>query len=434
MPLNHATHVGYVLKMYPRFSETFILNEILAHEAAGLPVTIFSLRPPSDGRFHEALARVRAPVVYLPSDRLKAVDLWATLAEANRAQPGLWSELEAALTEEVSDVFQAVKLAQEIRSRGITHLHAHFGSVATTVARLAGRLSGCPYSFTAHAKDIFHDSVRFDDMQRKLAEAAAVITVSDFNLSFLRQTYGPAAHRVRRIFNGLELDYFPYQAPLNRPPRIAAVGRLVEKKGFAYLIEACARLAANGRRFEAEIIGQGPLEAELRAQIERLGLTHCVKLLGPRPQGQVRHHVQQAAVFAAPCIIGEDGNRDGLPTVLLEAMALGTPCVATDVTGIPEVLHDGQTGLMVQQNDPDSLAEALARLLDEADLRVRLAEAARQLVAAEFDIHRNAAHLREYFAPAGAAIEARNGFGLTPNGQKDIIAESRVHPLAGRLV
>lgn len=398
-------HVGYVLKMYPRFSETFILNEILAHEAAGLPVTIFSLRPPNDGRFHEALARVQAPVVYLPSDRLKAVDLWATLAQANHTQSDLWSDLGNMLNEDVRDVHQAVLLAQEIRRRGITHLHAHFGSVATSVARLAGRLSGQPYSFTAHAKDIFHESVQFDDMQRKLADAAAVVTVSDYNLEYLRQTYGPAANQVRRIFNGLELEHFPYHSPLNRAPRIVAVGRLVEKKGFNYLIDACARLVEQGRRFKAEIIGKGPLEAELQAQIEQRGLTNHVKLLGPRPQGEVRQHIQAGAVFAAPCIIGEDGNRDGLPTVLLEAMALGTPCVSTDVTGIPEVLHDGETGLLVSQNDSISLANALGRLLDDADLRVWLAEAARQLVAAEFDIHGNAAQIRQLFEPTDTVLQ-----------------------------
>ncbi len=397
MSPTNTGRIGYVLKMYPRFSETFILNEILAHEAAGLDLEIFSLRLPNDGRFHEALARVRAPVTYVPHERLKVTELWQFLDQASQEFPGLWQALEETLTEDISDVYQAVLLAREANLRGITHLHAHFGSVATTVTRLAAHFVPLPYSFTAHAKDIFHESVQPADLRRKLNDAAAVVTVSQYNLTYLRQTYGQAANRVHCIYNGLDLDQFPYHSPLNRPPKIVAVGRLVEKKGFTYLIDACKLLADQGREFQAEIVGTGLLEADLRDQIDQLGLADYVKLIGPRPQGEVKQYVQQAAVFAAPCVVAQDGNRDGLPTVLLEAMALGTPCVSTDVTGIPEVLHPDVTGLSVPQRDPAALADALARLLDDGTLRVQLATAARRLIEAEFNIHRNAAHIREIF-------------------------------------
>lgn len=397
--------VGYVLKMYPRFSETFILNEILAHEAAGLELHIFSLRPATEGRFHEALARVRSPVTYLPGSSPKSSQLWADFVQASQLLPDFWTTLGSARLEAIGDVYQAILLAREVASRGITHLHAHFGTVATTVARLAARFAGIPYSFTAHAKDIFHNDVQPADLERKLSQAAAVVTVSDYNLQYLRQTYGQAAARTRRIYNGLDLERFTFCAPTARPQRIVAVGRLVEKKGFGVLIDACARLAASRRRFHTEIIGTGPLEEDLRHQISQLGLESRVSLIGPRPQRVVRQHVQQAAVFAAPCVVGQDGNRDGLPTVLLEAMALGTPCVATDVTGIPEVVRPGSTGLQVPQGDAGALAEALGRLLDDSALRVQLATAARQLIEAEFDIRQNAARLRQIFAtsppPAG---------------------------------
>lgn len=399
MPLE-SMRVGYVLKMYPRFSETFIVNEVLAHEAAGLDLEILSLRFPTDGRFHEALARVRAPVTYLPNGSLKAVDFWVEIREASEELPGFWSALADARGEDVRDVHQAVLLARAARAHGITHLHAHFGSVATTVARLASRFAGLSYSFTAHAKDIFHESVRPDDLRRKLRDAAAVITVSDYNLRYLRKTYGLAAARVQRVYNGLDLQQFTYVSPADRPVQIVAVGRLVEKKGFADLIDACAILARCGHDFRCEIIGAGPLEANLRTQIQQLGLQGRVALFGPQPQGEVMRHVQNAAVCAAPCVVGTDGNRDGLPTVLLEAMALGTPCVSTDVTGIPEILRDGQTGLMVPQHDPAALATALERLLDDPPLRVQLATRARRLIEANFDIHRNATRIREILAAA----------------------------------
>ena len=406
MSLQRPIRVGYVLKMYPRFSETFIVNEILAHEAAGLDLEIFSLRPPADGRLQHSSRRARHPGTTRPASRLTSHCFGAALSEAATELPGLWPAAEeAANTEDVDDVYQAVLLAQAVHAHSITHLHAHFGSVATSVARLASRFAGVSYTFTAHAKDIFHESVRPDDLHRKLRDAAAVITVSDYNLRYLRKTCGLAAARVKRVYNGLHLQQFTYASPTDRPARIVAVGRLVEKKGFADLVDACALLARQGRDFRCEIIGGGALEADLRDHIERLGLWGRVRLLGPRPQREVIRHVQNAAVFAAPCVVGADGNRDGLPTVLLEAMALGTPCVSTDVTGIPEVLRHCETGLMVRQHDPAGLASALERLLDDGALRVRLAEQARHLIEAEFDIRRNAARIRAIFAEAGPASE-----------------------------
>ena len=403
--------VGYVVKRYPRYSETFIVNEILAHEAAGLEIEIFSLLPPEDGHFQDVISRVRAPVTYLSAKGLKVQDFWSALEEGGKVFPNSWNSLEVARGEDVHRVYQAIVLAREARLRSISHLHAHFATAATSVARLAASFAGVPYALTAHAKDVFHESVRPEDLRRKLGDAAAAVTVSDYNLEYLRRTYGPAAARTRRIYNGLDLERFPYEPPRERPPRIVAIGRLVEKKGFVDLVEACARLAAGGRRFTCQIVGMGPQEAELRARIERRGLGDRVELLGPRPQSELVRHVRDAAVVAAPCVIGIDGNRDGLPTVLLEAMALGTPCVSTDVTGIPEVLRDGETGLMVPQRDPAALAAAVRRLLEEPTLRVRLASRARRLIEAEFDVHRNAALLREAFRTAdevhvGAAQKA----------------------------
>ena len=399
--------VGYVVKRFPRYSETFVVNEILAHEDAGLPIEIFSLRPPNDTHFQDSLSAVRAPVCYLPWSGIKALDFWAAAEEAGSACPVLWSELPAAVGQDACDVYQALVLAREAAQRGVGHLHAHFATSPTSVARLAARFAGIPYSFTAHAKDIFHESVRSDDLARKLSDAAATVTVSDFNVDFLRAEYGAAARGVQRIYNGLDLDRFVWSEPRDRSPSIVAVGRLVEKKGFSDLIEACSLLAGWGRDFTCEIVGTGPLESQLASLIDRRGLAGKVFLLGPRPQNDVIARVRRASVFAAPCVVGSDGNRDGLPTALLEAMALGTACLATDVTGIPEVLRNGETGLLVRQNAPADLAVGLARLLSESELRVRLSLAARRLIEREFDVRRNAALLRPIFK--GLARESRAG-------------------------
>ncbi len=397
MTICEPARVGYVLKVYPRYSETFVVTEILAHEAAGLPIEIFSLRSPNDTHFQNAIARVRAPVTYIPAEARRMGDLWEALEAASREMPDLWSKLEIARGEEPRDIYQAVLLAQEARRRGIRHLHAHFASVATTVTRLAARFADLPYTFTAHAKDIFHESVRHADLRRKLTDANAVVTVSDYNVQHLRKTFGAAAASVQRIYNGLELEQFSYEPSSRRAPRLIAVGRLIEKKGFADLIKACALLRERYRDFRCEIIGAGPLEAELRARIEQFEAAGIVELLGPRPQSEVIRHVRSAAVFVAPCVDGSDGNRDGLPTVLLEAMALGTPCISTDVTGIPEVIRHRETGLLVAQRDPSALAAAIHELLTDRELAARLATRARQLIATEFDIHRNTAHMRDLF-------------------------------------
>jgi colanic acid/amylovoran biosynthesis glycosyltransferase len=386
------TRVGYVLKVYPRFSETFVVSEILAHERAGTPIDIFSLRAPVEGRFHEMLARVRAEVTYLPSGALRADTLWSDLAATADELPGVFAALSAVRGEAVGDVHQALLLALAVRRRGIGHLHAHFGTVATTVARMAALFAGVPYSFTAHAKDIFWDGVDRAALTTKLREASAVVTVSDYNVARLRELCRDAS--LHRVYNGLELERFPYRAPAPREPLVVAVGRLVEKKGFADLVDACGLLARRGRRFRCRIAGTGPVEDDLRRRIAAAGLEHRVELVGARSQLEVVRLVQQGAVFAAPCVVGADGNRDGLPTVLLEAMALGTPCVATPVTGIPEAIEHDVSGLLVPERDPAALASALERLLDAPGLRVRLARAARRAVEERFDVDRNTAALR----------------------------------------
>jgi colanic acid/amylovoran biosynthesis glycosyltransferase len=415
--MRNETHpaLGYVVSRYPRYSETFIVNEILDHERAGRTIEIFALRPSIDTHFQDLISQVRAPVhyVYLPGEGLTPEQLtgsllsagvfWNVIQEASVSLPDLWSALEAARGEEIREVYQAVVLARLVREKGIGHLHAHFATRPTTVARLAAHFAGIPYTFTAHANDIFNNSTRPDDVRRKLADAAVAVTVSDYNAAHLRTTFGAAAERVQRIYCGLDLARLRYESPQDRPPRIVAVGRLVEKKGFADLIAACAILARRGRAFSCQIIGTGVLTAPLRALVERLGLDQTVVLAGPRPQGEVIESIRGAAALALPCVVGADGDRDGLPTVLLEAMALGTPCISTDVTGIPEAVRDGETGLAVPQHDPTALAAAIERLLLEKALRVRLAVNARRLVEREFDIRRNASRLRAVFDEAAAA-------------------------------
>ncbi|MFP5316540.1 MAG: glycosyltransferase, partial [Actinomycetes bacterium] len=367
MQPSDTARVGYVLKIYPRFSETFIVTEILAREAAGEELEIFSLRPPVDPRFHPELARVQAPVTYLSRPQ-KLTEGWQTLSAAQQAIPGFADRFAALLPDlaecEASEVHQGVELATRVVERGITHLHAHFGSIAARTARIASALAGVPFSFTAHAKDIYHELVDRAELIRLMQDASHTVTVSDFNHRYLSALAPAAAGRLHRIYNGLELDRFPFQepSPVHAPFRIAAVGRLVEKKGFPVLIDAAGALVRAGMQVDVRIAGGGELAEELAARIGLLGLDKHVRLLGPRTQNEVIELLRWADVFAAPCIIGADGNADGLPTVLLEAMAMGVVSIGSDVTGIPEVLttaNGTSTGLLVRAGNAEDLAGAL---------------------------------------------------------------------------
>ena len=400
--------IGYVLKRYPRYSETFIVNEILAHEAAGLDIQIFSLMPPADSHFQDIIGHVKAPVRYLPYENIKGIDFWQAVEEAENAISGVLTKLKLAMGENYRDIYQALVLASAVRSTGIEHLHAHFSTSATTVARMASLFSEVPYTFTAHAKDIYHQDVNHVSLQRKIHDAAAVIAIGEYNLNYLRHMFPGDHSKIVRIYNGLDLASFPYRKPERRNKEIVAVGRLVEKKGFDILIEACALLNTrrSNHQFHCSIIGTGPLESTLRAQIEQLGLNTRVQLTGALPRIEMLRYIQEATVLAAPSVIGHDGDRDGLPTTLLEAMALGTPCISTDVAGIPEVLHDGDTGLMVSQRDSVTLANALERLLEDPELATSLAEKARSLIESKFDIHKNTAALREIFLNSALKVAA----------------------------
>ncbi len=394
-------HIGYVVKRYPRYSETFIVNEILAHEAAGCEITIYALLPPEDTHFQEIISRVRAPVHYLPYKINRASELWSVINNDVCGERMNYAAVEGAGNLTAREAVQGFTLARHIHEHGITHLHAHFATAATAVAKLAGDLTQTPYSLTAHAKDIFHQDVVDEDLAAKFQAAKFSVTVSDFNMKYLTQKLGTnATCNLFRVYNGLDLAEFPFVDYGARAPLIVAVGRLVEKKGFADLISACALLKHERIRFECQIVGTGPLQDVLQAQIQGLDLGDVVRLVGPMPRARVKELLTRAAVFAAPCVVGADGNRDGLPTVLVEAMASGTPCISTDVTAIREVIRDRETGLLIDPGDVRALHVGIADLLSHPGLCRNMALAARRLIERDFDIHRNTVELRRLFEPA----------------------------------
>ena len=400
-PHQGAPRIGYVLKVYPRFSETFIVTEILAREAQGEDLSIYALRPTTDARFHPEIARVAARVNWVGRPN-RAIDLWSQLTEGLTRQEDRerFAAIMPVLAELPGDVVaQGVELARQARRDSITHLHAHFASLAGRVAWIASALTGIPYTVTTHAKDIFHESVDPVWLRRICADAQRVIAISRYNEDYLGTVLAGTGATVSLRYNALELDRFSYRAPQPvsatraEPLRVCAVGRLVPKKGFADLVEAVRILVSSGIDIEVELAGDGDERERLTEQIERLGLADRIRLLGPLTQAEVRELLARSDVFAAPCIEAADGNIDGLPTVVLEAMACGTPVVATAVSGLPEVVHDGVTGILLPPGDPASLAVALRGIAQgEVDI-VALSRGARALIEEQFDSRAQAAVL-----------------------------------------
>ena len=398
-----AGRVGYVVKVYPRFSETFVVTEILAREEAGQDLAVFALRPTTDTRFHPEIARVRAPVHHLPKP-VKLSDSWALVAGARQVLPDFDARFAAMLPMlarlEATEVVQGVDLAVRAHTQRITRFHAHFASMAARVTYVAAGLLGVPFSVTTHAKDIFHDDVDRALLGDLLAAAEHVVAISEYNRRCLLAEFPGLGPRTVLVRNGLELNRFPYSdpGPAHSPLRVLGVGRLVEKKGFDLLVDAAARLRAGGQPVQVRIAGEGELRPALHLQIDTAGLGADITLVGPVSQAELRDLLRWADVLAAPCVVGADGNTDGLPTVLLEAMAMGVPVVAGDVTGIPEAVHNGgpgtpATGQLVPAGHLESLVEALRRVARPDFPRVEQTRAARALVEARFDARTQSALL-----------------------------------------
>lgn len=386
------TVVGYLLKTFPKVSETFILNEILGLERQGVSLEIFSLTRPAETEFQCVSAKVRAPVWYLPYGfaswalpSLKAhARLWRRDPRRYAKAVRLIADRKEGLT--LFKFLKAGYLASLLEERGIQRLHAHFANVPAAMAELVHLLTGIPFSFTAHAKDIYLSDPEI--LNRKIHHAEFVVTCTEYNRTFL-QSVSTNGTPIHRLYHGLDLDRF--QPALPDPgsadetvPLLLSVGRLREKKGFPVLLHACRLLKERGRRFRCQIVGYGPLQPELETMIHVLGLTNRVFLLGKKPHAEVLDLYRQATVFVLPCQIAGDGDRDGIPNVLLEAMAMQVPVISTDVSGIPELIDHMNNGLTVPPENPVALAQAIAHLLDTPTLRVALARAGRDRVSERF--------------------------------------------------
>ncbi len=396
--------VGYVVKKYPRLSETFILDEILGLEELGIDVAIHSLLPPSDGRFHADLSKVRGTVTYLPSVGSESV-LAAFTALRNLGSGAAAAPLDKALVflRQVSPelraslLIQGLHLADIAAKNSFDHLHGHFMTLPAKTAYLAHLFTGIGFSVTAHAKDIYMRDVN-REVFTEIAEAAtAVVTVCQANRRHLQSHVLRRPARVEVVYNSVRPSLTAMERSPRDPRLVLGVGRFVEKKGFHVLLEACRILLDRQVDFQCVLIGEGEQAEALRDQSARLGLTDRVEMLGATPRDEVLRWMRRARVLAAPCVGATDGNQDALPTVLLEALASGLPVVSTPIAGIPEIVDAGVEGLLVPEGDPGALAEALERLLKDPAVWDRMSVAGPPKAAVKFNPDKNLPQLVDLF-------------------------------------
>jgi len=396
---------AYLFERFPSFVQTFVYREAVEMVRQGMNPWLVSLRRPDDPG--ELAERVNVEIFYAPEEKA----LRAEVDGRRQRRELAWRPHRAVprhrQASDAQRMFEAIWLDPLLRERGIQHVHAHFGGVAARTAWWLRKLFGFSYSFTGHANDIFCET-DFPVSNAELVRAAKfVVTETDYARRWMEERHPAARGKIFRVFNGIALEGFPPHAPVEGVPRILSVGRYVEKKGFSDLIEACRLLRDRGVSFDCELIGGGPLEAELRAQIEQAGLGAVVRLAGPRSQSEVRRRLSAAHLFVLACVPETDGGSDNLPTVIMEAMACGAPVISTRLAGVPEMIESGTDGWLVAPRNPVALAEAMDRLLRDRVESTRLGERARAAAVGKFAIEKTTAALKHLLVErAGIAAPA----------------------------
>lgn len=409
-----AQTLGLVLKGFPRISETFISNEIRLLEELGFDIHIYSMREPREQFTHASVRAIQARVTYLPSSLLKGLPrlLRRNAALAIRS-PRRYSRGLRLLLRRFADApkkhtwlkhfLQAGYLVHvgATSGHGIGHYHSHFAHTPTSVAMYAAELAGVPFSFFAHAKDIYTQPPK--RITEKLEHAAFAVTCTVYNKQHL-QALAPAGKQVECVYHGIDLSLFSMNGkpPATKPPySIMTVARFVPKKGLDTVLKALAILKGRGIDFAYTLIGDGTEADSIKALIHELNLESFVTLVGTIPHEQVLSIYRESDLFVLGCREAQDGDRDGIPNVIAESMAMGVPVAATTVSGIPELVQDGATGLLAPPDNPEALANNIERLLTDTAFRTTSIPSARKRVENVFDNRRLIKRLARVYESGG---------------------------------
>ena len=398
----------YVLGSFPSLSETFILREILELERRGLRISILSLEP-GEAVVHADALGLAERTVYRPSPLSLRSLLAGLVTLILRPFGTIGATLYAvkcilgapnAAEEIIRSMAAAAFFACALRGTKPRHVHAHFASMPATVGLLLAHILETTFSVSAHARDLFAGETVL--MDRKTREAEFVAVCTEAGLEHLRRQHPMSASgRLNLIYHGVdvvELMPLPSSEPSDDVPLVLSIGRLVEKKGFPVLLRAAALLRKRGISFRLQIVGAGPDEADLRRLVTGLSLENCVELSGAIEHERLIPLFRRAAVFVLASVVASDGDRDGLPNVLLEALALGVPAVSTRVSAIPELIEHEETGLLAKPGDAEDLADQIERMLFDEELRAKVVEQGRLAVVTRFDVKENVLKLADLFA------------------------------------
>ncbi len=409
MDVSNRPRVAYMMSRFPKITETFILFEMAAVERLGVQVDLYPLlRERTDVMHPEArpwMERANfTPFISWPIIRANLRMLVRHprryLRAAWRLFKGTWGSMRFFMG--ALGIFpKSVYFAEKMAATGVTHIHAHFASHPAAAAYVIHLLTGIPYSFTAHGSDLHRDQTM---LREKVEEAAFVVPISAYNAEIIRGVCRQQdADKLVLIHCGIDTQAFRPASSngddtTRRPLNIVNIGTIHEVKGQKYLIEACRLLHERGVDLMCHIIGDGPDREMLEAQAREAGLEDRVCFHGQRVRAEIIEMLQQADVFVAPSVPSSDGRREGIPVVLMEAMASGVPVVASRLSGIPELVHDGECGLLVPPGDSEAIADAIERLAADPALRRRLGEAGRARVLEDFDLMTNASRLVARFS------------------------------------
>lgn len=394
--------IAYILSQFPELHEIFILREIKALEEKGVNIRILSLKPCKDKIIHEEARKLMMKTRYG-----RACSIWPvvysltypirTIAAFFYVVKSYWNNPKE-LIKAVYVLMESFYFARIIKKEQINHIHSHWATMPTTAAMILSKLTGISFSFTAHAWDIF---VNCGSLEEKIQKAKFVATCTEYNRKFLSY-FGDNGkfNKIYRNYHGIDLSKFRVSESMRSPLkvlRILVIGRLVETKGFEYLINACNILNGKGVNFECLIVGVGPLEKSLKSQARRFNLQEKVTFLGIKTQEEIKKLYSEATVLVQPSIMARNGDRDGIPNVILEAMAMKVPVIATDFSGIPEAIIDGKTGILVPEKDSSALANSIERIYNDYSLWKTIALNGRNFIAEKFDIDKNIGELINIF-------------------------------------
>jgi colanic acid/amylovoran biosynthesis glycosyltransferase len=392
-PTSTEQSFAYLFERFPSFVQTFVYREAIEMVRQKMNPWLVSIRKPEDRG--NLAAQVEADIFYLPDEKVLRQEV-----DARRSDGRLGWRVHKAIPRHRGErdsqrMFEAIWLAPELKGRGIRHVHAHFGGMATRTAYWLKQLFGISYSFTGHANDIFCETdypLTNADLAR---DATFIVTETDYARRWMEERHPVARGRVFRVFNGIDpTGFFPRQT-IGVIPRIVSVGRYVEKKGFDILIDACAILRDRGIQFTCDLIGGGPLEDVLQRMVADREVEKQVRILGPLSQDEVRRELAMSQVFALACQSDAEGGSDNLPTVIAEAMFTGLPCISTDIAGVPEMIENEVNGLLVPSRNAAALADGLERLVSDRQLADRLAQAGLATAKEKFSIEKTVQELRE---------------------------------------